>query len=84
MTQRTDEEIRYRRDLYLQKSDVYVLPDKWDDYTIEDKTAWKTYRQALRDIPQQENYPVTIVWPQPPIGINFNIPADDEWPLEWI
>lgn len=84
MTQRSDEEIRHRRNVYLEKSDGYVLPDRWEDYTAEQKLAWKTYRQALRDIPQQQGYPVTIVWPHPPGNINFNIPADDEWPPEWI
>lgn len=81
---RSDEEIRYRRNVYLEKSDAYVLPDRWDEYTAEKKQAWKDYRQALRDIPEQPEYPLVINWPQPPDGINFNIPADDEWPPEWI
>ena len=84
MTQRSDEEIRYRRNVYLEKSDMHVLPDKWEDYTDEQKLAWKTYRQSLRDIPQQPEYPVTIDWPQPPDNIDFKVPADEEWPLEWI
>lgn len=81
---RSDEEIRYRRNLYLEKSDSYVLPDRWEDYTVEQKQAWKDYRQALRDIPQQAEYPTVIDWPTTPNNINFNIPADDEWPPEWI
>lgn len=28
---------------------------------------WQVYRQALRDIPQQEGYPVTVIWPEKPI-----------------
>jgi hypothetical protein len=84
MTQRTDEEIRHRRNVYLEKSDSYVLPDRWDYYTDEQKNAWRDYRQALRDIPQQEGYPITLTWPQPPDNVNFNVPADDEWPPEWI
>lgn len=31
-----------------------------------DKEAWAQYRQALRDLPQQENFPLDIVWPQEP------------------
>jgi len=27
---------------------------------------WATYRQALRDLPQQAGFPVTIVWPVKP------------------
>lgn len=81
---RSDEEIKYRRNLYLEKSDTYVVPDRWEDYTPEQKQAWKIYRQALRDIPSQLEYPTLIEWPQPPDNVNFNIPADDEWPLTWI
>jgi len=31
-----------------------------------DKTAWATYRQALRDIPEQAGFPETVVWPEKP------------------
>lgn len=31
-----------------------------------DKAAWATYRQALRDIPQQEGFPDNVVWPVAP------------------
>lgn len=28
--------------------------------------AWQTYRQALRDIPEQSGYPLNVVWPIAP------------------
>lgn len=31
-----------------------------------DRAAWATYRQALRDIPQQAGFPQAIVWPTKP------------------
>lgn len=31
-----------------------------------DKTAWATYRQALREVPQQASFPLSIVWPVEP------------------
>ena len=31
-----------------------------------DKTAWATYRQALRDVPLQAGFPWTITWPDAP------------------
>jgi len=31
-----------------------------------DKAVWATYRQALRDVPSQPDYPRIIVWPQEP------------------
>jgi hypothetical protein len=31
-----------------------------------DVDAWSTYRQALRDVPQQEGFPWNITWPEEP------------------
>ena len=28
--------------------------------------AWQNYRQALRDLPQQTGFPITITWPTKP------------------
>ena len=30
------------------------------------QAAWATYRQALRDVPDQENFPSEIAWPAQP------------------
>ena len=35
-----------------------------------DITAWATYRQALRDVPDDQTDPYNIVWPTPPFVIN--------------
>lgn len=32
-----------------------------------DRAAWATYRQALRDIPDQAGFPTEIVWPSEPV-----------------
>lgn len=53
---------REKRDELLLKSDCVMLPD----YPSTNKTAWKTYRQALRDVPQQATFPSNITWPTPP------------------
>jgi len=34
--------------------------------TDEQKTAWGTYRQALRDVPAQDGFPWEITWPSEP------------------
>ena len=34
--------------------------------TPVDKSAWATYRQALRDVPAQAGFPNTVVWPTQP------------------
>jgi hypothetical protein len=30
------------------------------------KSAWVTYRQALRDVPEQQGFPYDVVWPTQP------------------
>ena len=53
-------EERSKRNDLLKATDHYGL----SDVTMPD--AIKTYRQALRDVPQQENFPGTISWPTKP------------------
>ena len=48
----------YRNHL-LALSDSHV----WPDHVPDD---WRTYRQALRDIPAQAGFPTTINWPVKP------------------
>jgi hypothetical protein len=31
-----------------------------------DKTVWETYRQALRDVPSQKEFPWVVAWPDEP------------------
>ena len=51
---------RNKRDGLLSDTDHYAL----SDVTMSD--AMKTYRQALRDVPQQTDFPTTISWPTKP------------------
>ena len=55
---------RQKRDRLIAATDYLVTPD----YPIEsDRLAKvKTYRQALRDIPEQSGFPRTITWPEKP------------------
>jgi len=55
-------QIRKERDKLLEESDYAVLPDA----PVTDVEEWKTYRQALRDIPQQPGFPTEVTWPQIP------------------
>jgi hypothetical protein len=55
-------QIRNERDELLEESDYAVLPDA----PVTDVEEWKTYRQALRDLPEQEGFPQEVVWPQIP------------------
>jgi hypothetical protein len=53
--------IRYNRDRLLAASDWTQVSD-----APVDQAAWATYRQALRDIPQQAGFPENITWPEMP------------------
>lgn len=53
-----------KRDKLLSECDYYVLPDY--PSTEEGLVVVKAYRQALRDVPQQEDFPTTITWPTKP------------------
>ena len=56
----TAAQARSQRDLLLSETDHYGL----SDVTMSDEMA--TYRQALRDVPQQSDFPSTITWPEKP------------------
>lgn len=54
-------QVRIRRDRLLLASDWTQVAD-----APVDQAAWATYRQALRDIPQQDGFPTNITWPTKP------------------
>jgi len=56
-----EKEARDLRDELLAASDWTQVPD-----APVDQQAWADYRQALRDIPQQEGFPENVVWPEKP------------------
>jgi hypothetical protein len=56
-----------RRNKYLQLTDKYVLPDF--PLSDESKAAIVSYRQQLRDLPDQSGFPNNIVWPEQPFDI---------------
>jgi len=51
---------RAKRDELLKATDHYGL----SDVTMSDEMT--VYRQALRDVPQQETFPSSITWPEKP------------------
>lgn len=50
------------RNHWLMMSDWIFTPDS----SPEDMQAWLDYRQALRDLPEQEGWPKVINWPEKP------------------
>jgi hypothetical protein len=57
-----EEEVRQQRNQKLFESDWTMLPDA----PITDRQAWIDYRQDLRDIAQQVDFPWVVIWPEPP------------------
>lgn len=60
----TAEEARTERNKLLEESDWTQVLDAPID--AETREAYRVYRQALRDIPEQEGFPETITWPELP------------------
>ena len=56
--------VRAERNQKLDDSDWTQIGDS--PLSASDKTAWQTYRQDLRDIPDQAGFPTTITWPTEP------------------
>ena len=52
--------VRSQRDGLLVETDWMGLSD------VTMSSAWATYRQALRDVPEQDDFPHTITWPDKP------------------
>jgi hypothetical protein len=59
--ERAAAEIRTERDAKLTESDWTQVVD-----APVDQAAWATYRQALRDIPDQAGFPNEVNWPTAP------------------
>jgi len=57
-------EVRQIRNKLLQETDWVSIKAKDDGEDVP--TNWKTYRQALRDITEQEGFPHNVVWPNKP------------------
>jgi hypothetical protein len=53
-------EVRAERNAKITACDWRVLPD------VLNSDVWKTYRQALRDIPAQSGFPNNVTWPDAP------------------
>jgi hypothetical protein len=56
--------VRSKRDVLLSSCDWSSVAD--NQLSDADRTAWETYRQTLRDIPQTQSDPDNVTWPTPP------------------
>ena len=61
-TVRKKQQVLADRQYLLSITDWTQMPD----VNLPNKTEWATYRQLLRDVPEQTGFPFTIEWPNPP------------------
>ena len=61
------ENIRRQRDSLIKESDWRAVSDR------ELEPEWKEFRQALRDISNQEGFPHDVKWPTDPDGNNEGV-----------
>ena len=54
--------VRGERDKLLAETDWRDLPS----YPGTNQDGWRTYRQALRDLPSQAGFPNNVTWPAKP------------------
>ena len=59
-------QVREQRDSLLEEVVDKMNPMRWGTLSEPQKDAWRAYRQALLDVPQQEGFPTNIVWPEAP------------------
>jgi len=57
-------QVRKDRNFALTQCDWTQMPDT--PISVEQKAAWGAYRQALRNVPAQPNFPWAVTWPTTP------------------
>ncbi len=59
--------IRDQRNALLLECDLtYCNASNWELKSPEEKVEWQIYKQALRDVTEQEGFPDAVVWPTLP------------------
>jgi len=69
--QKTDQEIAQLADEVRAERNAKLTACDWtqlDDAPLTEaaKIVWQNYRQALRDITSQSEFPINVVWPEAP------------------
>jgi hypothetical protein len=55
------------RNILLNELDAIIMnPFRWNALSAQEQTECGNYRQSLLDVPQQEGFPLNIIWPEKP------------------
>ena len=70
----TANKVRNYRDSLLNYCDLeYCNPSKWEEMLDKEKEIWMEYKENLRDIPEQNDFPYQVYFPNiPKIERNLN------------
>lgn len=66
LKERAAQEVRKERDSLLAATDFLMLRDNPKKLSEEQLKDVEAYRDALRDVPQQEGFPENVEWPEKP------------------
>lgn len=58
-------QVRAKRDTLISATDYLVMPDY--PISADDLAQLKTYRAALRNVPEQSGFPASVTWPTYPV-----------------
>ena len=58
--------VRAERNAKLAETDWLVIKEREEGGSVSNFADWKTYRQALRDVPTQTGFPSNVTWPTKP------------------
>lgn len=64
LEEEAEAKVRAQRDYLIGQTDYLLAADY--PISAEDLASVKAYRQALRDVPQQEGFPESVEWPSMP------------------
>lgn len=59
--------VRAKRDALLAETDLIIIRCAEAGEPVPDE--WKTYRQALRNVPEQAGFPDAVNWPELPVSL---------------
>lgn len=69
----------YRNRLLFECDTFYANAENWALMDKTTRTAWQTYKQALRDVTAQSDFPYFVVWPaRPELLIDLSQPTEND------
>lgn len=69
----------YRDGLLTECDTLYCNAENWALMDKATRTAWQTYKQALRDVPEQQDFPYSVAWPvRPELSVDPKQPTETD------